>query len=279
MSEDVYEFMSRPTVVWCCSTCVPNVLESFKVPPKDEVSTIRQDLDSTINVVKNLMDDFYRFMNGPIKKSNEPVTKETSVWKTEPKQDKSLKDILLEANAEQKREEMEQERRQRNIIIHRSKEKEGTKQERDDHDAQLVTRIMEKIKVKASFTTTRLGKKDAQTGVDRPILVSFQNIDQVASFMSNLNHLKDAEPELKNLRVSPDRSLKERENVRQLLQEAKNRTATEKEDYVHIVRNNKIIRVKKRSAGQTLETIGGSNELALKLKVVRNESSNSGSTM
>ena len=59
------------------------------------VSKMKCDLDKTVNSVKCLMDDFYYFMNG--KKRMKPnVTK-------------SLKDITLEASAEQKREEEEKE--------------------------------------------------------------------------------------------------------------------------------------------------------------------------
>ena len=64
--------------------------------------------------------------------------------------------------------------------------------------------------------------------------------------MKNLTKLKYAKDEQKHLRITPDRSMKERENVRFLVQRAKNLTAEEPGNFIHIVRGNKIIRVKKR---------------------------------
>ena len=60
-----------------------------------------------------------------------------------------------------------------------------------------------------------------------------------------LTKLKFAEVEIRQLRVTPDRSMKERENVRFLVQQAKNLLTEEPGNFKHIVRGNKIIRVKK----------------------------------
>ena len=64
--------------------------------------------------------------------------------------------------------------------------------------------------------------------------------------MKNLNKLKDAKYEIKNLLIGPNRSLKEREEVRRLIAKAKNLNEKEQGDYVHLVRGLQIIIMRKK---------------------------------
>ena len=64
--------------------------------------------------------------------------------------------------------------------------------------------------------------------------------------MKNLNKIKNSEYKIKNLRIGPDRSLKEREEVRKLIAKAKNLNEKEQGDYVHLVRGLQIMRMKKK---------------------------------
>ena len=77
-------------------------------------------------------------------------------------------------------------------------------------------------------------------------MVTFETEEEVAKVLQNLTKLKGKEKRLVNLRVSPDRSMKNREIVRELVQRAKNLTANETGDYVHLVRGKTIIRVRAR---------------------------------
>ena len=70
-------------------------------------------------------------------------------------------------------------------------------------------------------------------------------VEETELDMKNLKNLKDAGPELQTLRISPDRSLKVREEVRVLVIEAKNWNTSETGDYIHIVRDKQIMRVRK----------------------------------
>ena len=86
---------------------------------------MRNDLDKTVDSVKSLMEDFYYFMNGTKAKSQSTLGSHTvkdNDWKVEPQVTKPLKDIILEAGAEQKREEEEDLRRKKNLIIHKASE-------------------------------------------------------------------------------------------------------------------------------------------------------------
>ena len=59
--------------------------------------------------------------------------------------------------------------------------------------------------------------------------------------------MKEATAEIKNLRFSPDRSLKEREEVRNLVTKAKNLNDQEEGNYVYLVRGTQILKVKKKA--------------------------------
>ena len=74
-------------------------------PRSKETDQIPKDLDTTINCVKTLMKDFHCFVNCP------NGTQKANEWaKTEDIPVKPLKEIILEANAEQVREKKEEER-------------------------------------------------------------------------------------------------------------------------------------------------------------------------
>ena len=53
--------------------------------------------------------------------------------------------------------------------------------------------------------------------------------------------------EIRNLRISPDRSLKEKEEVRNLVTKAKNLNDQEEGNYVYLVRGTHILKVKKKA--------------------------------
>ena len=76
-------------------------------------------------------------------------------------------------------------------------------------------------------------------------MVTLNNSSEMETVMKNLRKLKNAPDELRNLKISPDRSIKEREEVRSLIQRAKNLTEQETGDFMNIVRGTTIIKVKK----------------------------------
>ena len=79
----------------------------------------------------------------------------------------------------------------------------------------------------------------------RPLLVKMNSVEETELVMTNLKNLEDVGPEVQNLRISPDRSLKKREEVRVLVIKAKHLNTSETRDYKHIVRDKEILRVRK----------------------------------
>ena len=224
------------------------------VTPKthQDISKVRTDLDKTVDSVKFLMEDFYYFMNGTKNKAQPTMGSNANPWKIEPNVTKPLKDIILEAGAEQKREAEEDLRRKRNLIIHKAPESKSTEPKlRQNEDMSLIRELCASIEIEPSIVKncTRLGKlSEDHENETRPRLlrITLETQDDAEHMMKNLTKLKYAKDELKHLRITPDRSMKERENVRFLVQRAKSLTAEEPGNFIHIVRGNKIIRVKKR---------------------------------
>ena len=174
MPEAVYEYMATTSGIWCCDKCTVEVKALMKKPVNtgttDEISKMKVDLDTTMNSVKTLMDDFYYFMNGTKVKSGvtpESKDNETSTWKTQPTVARPLKEIILEAGAEQKKEQDEDLRRRKNVVIYRAPESKATNsKDRYDQDLEIVNQLCGSIDIDCTTVKqcTRLGRKpDDQT--------------------------------------------------------------------------------------------------------------------
>ena len=100
----------------------------------------------------------------------------------------------------------------------------------------------------------RLGRKPEN--VDNPaqaisIRVTFNNFTEVYDIMKNLNRLANAEDSMKQLRIHPDRSFKDRDAIQKLIQRAKAMTESEDGTYENLVRTTKSSGSNQRRALQT----------------------------
>ena len=143
----------------------------------------------------------------------------------------------------------------RTIALHRAAEQStGSEEDRKEGDKKLVRSFLEELELSYAVVekTTRLGKKTGTskekdiplTEHHRPLMVTLNNSSEVETVMKNLRKLKNAPDELRILRISPDCSMKGSEEVRNLIQRAKNLTEHETGDFMHIVRGTTIIKVK-----------------------------------
>ena len=168
-------------------------------------------------------------------KQNEDIVKEVGVTGM-------MKYIIVKQRQEQIQEELEREERQKNIIIYKAVEQEGTPfEERKKHDKQLVENILREIErpeieVK---TVVRLGRFDSNKhseGKCRPLKVVLYNKECRDSIMRNrfkLNLSKEAE--MKNIRIAYDLSPEEWNAVNEKIEEAKTKSA-EQDHYFWKVR-------------------------------------------
>ena len=208
MPTAVFDYMSKSKGIWCCDNCTEDVKNLMKdaVTPKthQHISKMRTDLDKTVDSVKILLEDFYYFMNGTKNKAQPTMGLNANPWKREPDVTKPLKDILLEAGAEQKREEEEDLRRKRNLIIHKAPESKSTEPKlRQNEDMSLIRELcasIEEIAPTRVKNCTRLGKLSEDHKNEtrpRPLRITLETQDDAEHVMKNLTKLKYAKDELK----------------------------------------------------------------------------------
>ena len=274
--------MCKEEVIWCCGGCTPEIRSMIDGNPMDEATQrvsrldpvvvgLRRDLDDTISGMKEIMEAFHTFLASDgdkekREKVKKPTEAETSTaedhvegpaqpWTVVKKPVKPFREILKEANEESRKEAEEEFVRKKNIIIHHLPELQTDERERRwEQDNINVKKFLETLELNLEIEKiTRLGKRpeakaDIQTKNPpaRPIKVTFKTEEDVKKIYNNLYKLKSKEPEMNNLRITPDRNEQEREKIRTLVETAKNLTLSEKGDHVHIVRGTRILRVRRR---------------------------------
>ena len=92
----------------------------------------------------------------------------------------------------------------------------------------------------------RLGRKTDED-INRPLLLSFNSENAFIETNQKLPKLKEATAEIRNLRISQDRSLEEREKELKLVTKAKFLNDQEEGNYVYLVRGMHILKVKKKA--------------------------------
>ena len=128
MPDAAYQYMCQTTVIWCCTACCPSVKQFISEEQESgtdhSTKKLRADLDTTMYNLKNMMNDLYKFLARP---SHGKIDEQTGVWKEfVNRKVKPLKEIILEATEEQKRDEAEENRRKKNILIYKAKESAAT---------------------------------------------------------------------------------------------------------------------------------------------------------
>ena len=107
MPDAAYQYICQTTVIWRCTACCPSVKhlisEEQESGTNHSTKKIRADLDTTMDNMKNIMNDLYKFITG---QSHGNVDEQTRVWREVVNlKVKPLKEIIIEASEEQKRKE------------------------------------------------------------------------------------------------------------------------------------------------------------------------------
>ena len=140
-----------------------------------------------------------------------------------------FKSILVEARNDQLLEEKEMEKRSFNLIIHGLKENGNDANEVNKNDEAMVDLFFEKINVEMRPTKFyRLGKPDPNK--IRPLKLEMVNSTDRDAVMKKLKLLKGTEEELGKLSVREDYTKNEREQIKKLVDVAKDKNA---EDSTH----------------------------------------------
>ena len=119
--------------------------------------------------------------------------------------------------------------RKLNIIIH------GLKEDNAGMDQNIIKELFDTVGVeyKSTIAIDRLGRKS--TGKTRPIRLSMETTKAKLDFMSQLGKLKHGPFKFKRISITDDYTQEEREEIRKLVEEARERSKDESQ-YVWKVR-------------------------------------------
>ena len=82
MPDSAYQYMCQTTVIRCCTACWPSVKQLISEQQETETDhstkKLGADLDTTMDNMKNMLKNLYKFIAGP---SHRKVDKQTGVWK------------------------------------------------------------------------------------------------------------------------------------------------------------------------------------------------------
>lgn len=206
---------------------------------KQDQNTELQKLLEDVKDIKRAQDDIS--FEKQIEQLTQAFVKDTP-WSDIVKKevDSKIENVSAELNSIQKivditkgmaEEEKDKEARSKNVIMYSLPESSDTSFEgRQKHDKSLVMNVFREL-IDKDFEEReiqklfRLGKMGADSSKPRPILVQFVDKMTKNYLMHNLHHIRNTP--FKDLAISHDMTLKEREQCRQLVEEAKNK---EKED-------------------------------------------------
>ena len=119
-----------------------------------------------------------------------------------------FREILREAENEEKLEHREKEQRAKNLIIHGMLERGDTNGAIKENDTNLVNNILDRI----GITFLRLGKKTDSK--PRNLKIVMKTTKEVESIMSNLMRLKGTQEEFGRISITEDYTQNEREEIK-----------------------------------------------------------------
>ena len=155
--------------------------------------------------------------------STNPNENKPTSWSTVASQPKTMKAVMREARNDEKIEESEKQRRANNLIIHGAEEIGETPDDIKNGDAGYIKEIFTKIGVEATpVAIARLG--EANDRKKRPIKIVMKSQEDKDKVMSSLGRLKGTERYFGKISVKDDYTTNEREQIRMLTEEAKQKS-------------------------------------------------------
>ena len=126
-------------------------------------------------------------------------------------------------------------KKKKNIIVYRAAEKTDD-DERVTADKKLIDDLLKELKVNSTpVKIYRLGKVSPGNDEPRPLKVELENDEVQRDIMQKAKNLKDAPEDLKKLSISYDLSKDQRTQVKELVNEAKQKSKNDKEFYYKVV--------------------------------------------
>ena len=254
MNDSQYETLSRPDVFWLCPDCMPKTnhwnsdslleekcevimgelqkrMESLELRLEEKLDThvrsITQKLPDQLSTLEMKLENQLKSL------SEEMPQSMTKTWTSLFKKDEmtesqpSFKTIMKETLEEQKKEDVDRENRENNIIIYNVEESEqvdtGERKKEDVKFFNILCQEVLQISSPSAKNFIRLGRKPAAEDSQRPrpLKVVMDSKDDRSKIMRNLTKLKDAEERYRKISITYDYCQEDREKIKTKVVEAK----------------------------------------------------------
>ena len=182
----------------------------------DQLSTLEMKLE---NQLKSLSEEMPQSMT----KTWTSLFKKDEMTESQP----SFKTIMKETLEEQKKEDVDRENRENNIIIYNVEESEqvdtGERKKEDVKFFNILCQEVLQISSPSAKNFIRLGRKPAAEDSQRPrpLKVVMDSKDDRSKIMRNLTKLKDAEERYRKISITYDYCQEDREKIKTKVVEAK----------------------------------------------------------
>ena len=259
ITAEQYAFMmDNDHVKWYCSDCISNSRAKSKTT-NDNLMTMMETIRDSLSGLKLQIE----------KKADKSVVEDLSLvvdnlearvstlekndpFPPLPAQPQAPAEVQREVVAQAASELKEHNERKRNSIVFNVPESPSNlKTVCKKDDLEMILGLCERCDQFESdeiVDVKRLGRKTQ--GEIRPVVVTFKEEQSKARLMTSLYNLRDADAPYKTMRVQHDLTPAEREQEKKLVQEARELTLNEQENFFYVVRglpgNRKIVRVQKR---------------------------------
>lgn len=234
LSKNEYDTFKNPSLHWFCPNCEEKVMKNLKSDREIEVRcaefmqkmecrlvNLETEMKSKVNTEQ--VNDIVKSLIGTCGTGNEAVS------------------VDIEKSVELKLSEIrDSSSREKNIIIHGVKESpEKLPSDRKEADKHFFSELLEYLHADSNCfsNVVRIGKKTDDNEKSRPMKVTLSNTESKKSVMKNLSRLKNTgtDSQFHNISVTHDMTKTEREQNKAKINEAKEKTESDKSGKYHFI--------------------------------------------
>jgi len=221
VSIDEYKMIQKMgnRITWNCGRCGTSV--------KEQNEKLKEENRKLIEILKNF------------EKNIEARLEE---FKSEIKN--NISNVVKEEIIGEMKEEEEKKKRQKNLVVYKLKESQkATKEHREEEDKNVCLDLMKntlKVEDCEIEKVIRLGKIDENNRHDRPLLIVMQEKNKKYEVLTNASNLRYCQnEEHRKIYITPDMTIKQREENRKLREELKRRRDNGENWYI---KNGKLVK-------------------------------------
>ena len=255
MSQKDYEYASNASelVMWFCTSCRPKVGMTLDV--YDDVRQEHENMKIKVRTIESRVEGVENRVDS-LESQGGAVHNKVSFLENKIKEmHNTVEKVVLERLDEVRAEEVEKDKRKKNIIIHMFPEGESSNiEETKEHDTRELLKVLKKhteVNLESAEITNifRIGKQDNNNRNPRLLCVTLSTVERKWEIIEIASKLKEASEEIiQKMFISPDMTFKERNENKKIRNELAARRNRGEKDLV--IRRGKIVKRQKTRGPQ-----------------------------